>query len=149
MQSNSLMDKLKQVEQLSDKEQSFLQETEGTSRTRREIPPTLDDGLAEKVPAKGKGKSRAVSGDQPAVKPRRRPSAPKVAIDLDPAVVPWAQSTFSMPCVILDALRDASHARKKGRERPFTQQDIVSAAVIEWLTSEGHWPPTPDVEGSR
>ena len=97
MQSNSLMDKLKQVEQLSDKEKSFLQETDGTQRARREIPPTLDGGVAKKVPAKGKGKSRAVSGGQPAAKPRGKPTAPKASGEIPMNQLSTVFAAISVP----------------------------------------------------
>ena len=98
MQTNSLMAKLKQVEQLTDKEKSFLQEAEEGPEVPREIPPTLDSTPSNKRRATGKKKPASDSGrrreGKPAVKPSR---ASKVSTDLDPGVVPYAPSTFNMP----------------------------------------------------
>lgn len=142
MQSNSLMEKLKQVERLTDKEKSFLQVGEDTGKSPREIPPTLERTPSNRGRGEaGKEKPVASTKRRTASTSARKPTAPKASIDLDPGVVPYAPSTFSMPCVVLDALRDASHERKKARSQPSTQQDIVRAALIEWLTKEGHWPP--------
>lgn len=143
MQSNSLMEKLKQVEGLSGKEKSFLQGSEVAAEAPREIPPTLERSPSSRGGADGKKKPAASTERKAESKSGRKPPAPKISIDLEPGAVPYAPSTFNMPCIVLDALRDASHARKKVRAQPSTQQDIVRTALIEWLAKEGHWPPPP------
>jgi hypothetical protein len=43
---------------------------------------------------------------------------------------------------LAEALRRATAERSVFEVRPYTTQDIVIAALTDWLQTEGHWPPT-------
>ncbi|MGE3312803.1 MAG: hypothetical protein AB7O66_22770 [Limisphaerales bacterium] len=59
---------------------------------------------------------------------------PRSAEDAPPVLPPGPVSmTFRLPADLPEALLRASMARKLRRLRPWTQQDIVTAAVREWL----------------
>lgn len=61
----------------------------------------------------------------------RYPSAEGAPLALPPGPV---SMTFRMPADLPEALLRVSMARKLRRLKPWTQQDIVTEAVREWLT---------------
>ena len=125
MQTNSIRSALRKAESLTTEERSFLQ---GDDRSP-------EPGVAQA----GRGASKEVHA--PPVRPLRRRARKANTVDLSSTEVPYSSNTFSLPCTLLDALRDASHRRKKLRRRPFHQQELVREALVDWLTQEGFWPP--------
>ena len=50
--------------------------------------------------------------------------------------------TVAMPPAVVRALRSAARDRAVDRIKPYTQRDIVTAALTDWLKREGYWPET-------
>lgn len=64
----------------------------------------------------------------------RRPMEPRTAEGAPPVLPPGPVSmTFRMPANLPETLLRVSMSRKLRRAKPWTQQDIVTAAVREWL----------------
>ena len=83
-------------------------------------------------------RSRADGASRPARRKRRKAfPSPVAALEDEPC----DQTTFGFPRPLLNALRRASLERKIARTAPFTQQDIVSELLRDWLSREGFWPP--------
>ena len=72
--------------------------------------------------------------EESAVKPKP-PREKKAEVAVTPGLV---SVTFRLPPEVPGALLRASTERKIRRERPFTQQEIVSEALCHWLKKKGY-----------
>lgn len=66
--------------------------------------------------------------------PMETPSAEVVPLALPPGPV---SMTFRLPAELPEALLRVSMSRKLRRAKPWTQQDIVTTAIREWLRRNG------------
>jgi hypothetical protein len=63
-----------------------------------------------------------------------RRSSPSLSVVI-PAIV---SMTFRLPASLAGRLLGVATERKLARERPFTQQDIISEALRQWLMRNGY-----------
>ena len=63
---------------------------------------------------------------------------PKAQKEKPPELVAMVSMTCRVPAKIPQELLKASSERKLKKLRPFTQQDIVSEALTEWLQKNGY-----------
>lgn len=80
---------------------------------------------------------------QPVVAPKptdeqQRPLKPKVDKAGEMESVAIVSATFRLPANIPPALLKASSERKLKKVQPFTQQDIVTEALTNWLRKNGY-----------
>jgi len=67
-----------------------------------------------------------------------RPPRTKARDEQPAEIVPLVQDTFRIPAKYIQALASAGFERKTKRIRPFTKQDMVTAALGDWLVKEGY-----------
>ncbi len=82
--------------------------------------------------------SRDESKTRPRVAPNRKDLRSQSVPQQDDS--PRAFVSFRLPALVADALLRASMDRRLNRERPWAQQDLVSAALSVWLKKEGYLP---------
>lgn len=103
---------------------------EGTPKPQTHAPVLA---LAEKPrEAPPEPRAPAPAGEAP---PISKPKAPK---EKPPEVVGMVSVTCRVPARIPQELLKASSERKLKKLRPFTQQDIVTEALNEWLEKNGY-----------
>lgn len=64
-----------------------------------------------------------------------RPATPIAAVGVVPGSV---SMTFRLPADLAVRLIRTATERKLNRQRPFTQQEIVTEAVLAWLGKQAH-----------
>jgi len=100
---------------------------------------TIDLALAREKRAEG---AEALStAKEPEGQEGPKASKPKAVREKEPEPVPgqsYVTMTFRLPPEIPQGLLRASADRKIKKVRPFTQQEIVSEALSQWLRKNGY-----------
>lgn len=68
---------------------------------------------------------------------------PAVPVSPFPTKGRAAAVSFRSSPELFDALTRVAAERKPLRQHPYTQQDILCVALMEWLERNGGWPPAP------
>ena len=106
-----------------------------------EIPPTTEDAQAISTPAPVSVTkvTSTTHSESPVEKlTKAKPLREKIAVP--PSTEALVSMTFRIPASVPTALLRASSERKIRRERPFTQQEIVTEALGQWLNRNGFGP---------
>lgn len=106
---------------------------------RAEPEKTIDLALAREKRAEG---AEVIStAKEPEGQEGPKASKPKAVREREPEQVPgqsYVTMTFRVPPEIPQGLLRASADRKIKKVRPFTQQEIVSEALSQWLRKNGY-----------
>lgn len=84
----------------------------------------------------------AVATEPPEEKPEAKAAKPKKIREREPEPVAsnaLVSMTFRVPAELPSALVRASADRKARRIRPFTQQEILSEALVQWLKRNDYY----------
>ncbi len=84
----------------------------------------------------------AVATEPPDEKPAPKAAKPKTVREREPEPVAsnaLVSMTFRVPAELPSALVRASADRKAKRIRPFTQQEILSEALVQWLKRNDYY----------
>lgn len=102
------------------------------------MPPNSTSGTAESqpVPVAAAVAKTPTNPCSSGVQPNASPITP--AGDLPGPVQGTVSMTFRLPADLSARLIRVSAERKVRRERPFSQQDMVTEALFDWLRQHGH-----------
>ncbi len=121
-------------------EQKALINRKEPLKTSRRASPGLDAEPAESKPAVELAKPEPdveTTTQEPStatVKKPRKPRAKSAVVEEQVPVL--TTQTFRIPSTVAERLLRVSMERKLKKQRPYTQQDIVSEALEDWLEKE-------------